>query len=237
MGEAVRLQRFLASAGVAARRKAEEMITAGRVIVNGKVVTVLGTKIEPDNDSVQVDGGAGRGRQRTGGVLHKTEGRVTGGAGRQRLVVDAGCIRGEGGAGAILPGGCQCRRAGGARSDTRATWLILRRGSEVPSAVHRTVPTRICTTPCGCNVSVMPRPHGREVDSPSKWCPPKSSGDQSGDRCADFESTRPTELSVGVQASVGSGVVRAGCFGGQAVVGARHQREHVVQVAPAVSSW
>src|SRR5512141_518769 len=58
MSEAVRLQRFLATAGVAARRKAEEMITAGRVTVNGKVVTVLGTKIDPDNDSVQVDGEA-----------------------------------------------------------------------------------------------------------------------------------------------------------------------------------
>ncbi|HET9990649.1 MAG TPA: pseudouridine synthase, partial [Kofleriaceae bacterium] len=56
MSEAVRLQRFLATAGVAARRKAEDMITAGRVTVNGKVVTVLGTKIDPDNDSVTVDG-------------------------------------------------------------------------------------------------------------------------------------------------------------------------------------
>src|SRR3954465_13901101 len=56
MSEAVRLQRFLATAGVAARRKAEEMITGGRVTVNGKVVTVLGTKVDPDNDSVTLDG-------------------------------------------------------------------------------------------------------------------------------------------------------------------------------------
>ncbi|MEO6772174.1 MAG: pseudouridine synthase [Kofleriaceae bacterium] len=56
MSETVRLQRFLATAGVAARRKAEEMITGGRVTVNGKIVTVLGTKVDPDNDSVNVDG-------------------------------------------------------------------------------------------------------------------------------------------------------------------------------------
>src|ERR1700733_10256706 len=55
MSEPVRLQRFLAAAGVAARRKAEAMIEAGRVKVNGVVVTVLGTKVDPDNDSVEVD--------------------------------------------------------------------------------------------------------------------------------------------------------------------------------------
>ena len=53
-----RLQKFLSSAGVAARRKAEELITAGRVMVNGKVVKVLGTKIDPANDAVMVDGQA-----------------------------------------------------------------------------------------------------------------------------------------------------------------------------------
>jgi pseudouridine synthase len=53
-----RLQKFLSSAGVAARRKAEELITAGRVMVNGKIVRVLGTKVDPERDSVQVDGEA-----------------------------------------------------------------------------------------------------------------------------------------------------------------------------------
>ena len=42
MGELVRLQRYLAAAGVAARRKAEDLITAGRVTVNGDVVTISG---------------------------------------------------------------------------------------------------------------------------------------------------------------------------------------------------
>jgi pseudouridine synthase len=58
MGTPVRLQRYLAAAGVAARRKAEELITAGRVMVNGEVVRVLGTKVDPDRDEVQVDGEA-----------------------------------------------------------------------------------------------------------------------------------------------------------------------------------
>src|SRR3954471_19069479 len=58
MGTPVRLQRYLATAGVAARRKAEELIVAGRVKVNGAVVTVLGTKVDPDNDEVLVDGEA-----------------------------------------------------------------------------------------------------------------------------------------------------------------------------------
>jgi len=58
MATPVRLQRYLATAGVAARRKAEELITAGRVKVNGVVVTVLGTKVDPENDDVTVDGEA-----------------------------------------------------------------------------------------------------------------------------------------------------------------------------------
>ena len=58
MGEPIRLQRYLASAGVAARRKAETLITEGRVKVNGKVVTQLGSKVDPDNDEVSVDGEA-----------------------------------------------------------------------------------------------------------------------------------------------------------------------------------
>ncbi len=58
MSEPVRLQRYLATAGVAARRKCETLITEGRVTVNGKIVTVLGTKVDPDNDEVEVDGEA-----------------------------------------------------------------------------------------------------------------------------------------------------------------------------------
>jgi 23S rRNA pseudouridine2605 synthase len=50
-----RLQKFISQAGVASRRHAEELITAGKVRVNGKVVTKLGTKIDPSKDRVEVD--------------------------------------------------------------------------------------------------------------------------------------------------------------------------------------
>jgi len=51
-----RLARFLAHAGVASRRHAEELIAGGRVQVNGVVVTAQGTRIDPANDRVSVDG-------------------------------------------------------------------------------------------------------------------------------------------------------------------------------------
>jgi pseudouridine synthase len=51
-----RLQKILAHAGVASRRKAEELIEAGLVTVNGKVVTELGTKADPEVDHIKVSG-------------------------------------------------------------------------------------------------------------------------------------------------------------------------------------
>jgi 23S rRNA pseudouridine2605 synthase len=53
-----RLQKFLAGAGVASRRKAEEMVAAGRVMVNGVVVREMGTRVDPKADHVLVDGRA-----------------------------------------------------------------------------------------------------------------------------------------------------------------------------------
>lgn len=52
----MRLQRFLARAGVASRRGSEGLMTAGRVTVNGEVASELGTKVDPDADAVCVDG-------------------------------------------------------------------------------------------------------------------------------------------------------------------------------------
>ncbi len=54
--EEERLQKFLANNGIAARRKCEEYIVDGRVKVNGKVVTQLGVKVNPDKDIVEFDG-------------------------------------------------------------------------------------------------------------------------------------------------------------------------------------
>ena len=53
---AERLQKLLAAAGIASRRKAEEIIAAGRVTLNGSVVTEQGTKADPLVDSITVDG-------------------------------------------------------------------------------------------------------------------------------------------------------------------------------------
>ena len=75
----MRLQKFLARAGVASRRGAEELIGAGRVRVNGAAVAEMGTKVDPERDVVEVDGArvlppAG---ERTVLMLHKPVGYVT----------------------------------------------------------------------------------------------------------------------------------------------------------------
>lgn len=73
-----RLQKILAHAGVASRRKSEELIEAGRVTVNGKVVRELGSKADLDQDLVQVDGRAVRETQdKVHYVLYKPAGCVT----------------------------------------------------------------------------------------------------------------------------------------------------------------
>ncbi len=54
----MRLQKYIASAGVTSRRKAEQWIMDGRVIVNGEVVTEMGIQVTPGEDHVVVDGRA-----------------------------------------------------------------------------------------------------------------------------------------------------------------------------------
>jgi pseudouridine synthase len=54
--EGVRLQKLLSMAGVASRRAAEELILEGRVVVNGDVVMTLGSKADPAQDDIRVDG-------------------------------------------------------------------------------------------------------------------------------------------------------------------------------------
>ena len=49
----VRLQKYLADCGVASRRKSEELILAGKVSVNGKVVTELGSKVDSEKDEIK----------------------------------------------------------------------------------------------------------------------------------------------------------------------------------------
>lgn len=55
-GNGVRLQKIIQAAGIASRRKAEELIASGQVSVNGKIVTELGTKADAERDAIKVSG-------------------------------------------------------------------------------------------------------------------------------------------------------------------------------------
>jgi 23S rRNA pseudouridine2605 synthase len=73
-----RLQKIIAAAGIASRRKAEELIVSGHVQVNGQVVTALGTKADPETDHVRVNGKLLHGAQRhVYLLLNKPKGYVT----------------------------------------------------------------------------------------------------------------------------------------------------------------
>ena len=75
---AERLQKIIAAAGIASRRKAEELITAGLVSVNGQTVTELGTKADPEVDKIKINGQPLGGAQRhVYLVLNKPKGHVT----------------------------------------------------------------------------------------------------------------------------------------------------------------
>ena len=50
-----RLHKVMANAGIASRRECEEMIAAGRVTVNGKIVTEMGVKVDSENDLIRLD--------------------------------------------------------------------------------------------------------------------------------------------------------------------------------------
>jgi 23S rRNA pseudouridine2605 synthase len=73
-----RLQKILSQAGIASRRRAEMLITEGRVQINGTVVTTLGTKADPEHDHIRVDGKLLHGAERLRYfVLNKPKGFVT----------------------------------------------------------------------------------------------------------------------------------------------------------------
>jgi 23S rRNA pseudouridine2605 synthase len=74
----VRLNKFLAGSGVASRREADRLIEAGRVRVNGRVVSELGTRIDPVRDRVEADGRPVKGAPGNVHILlHKPENVVT----------------------------------------------------------------------------------------------------------------------------------------------------------------
>jgi len=73
-----RLQKIISAAGVASRRKAEELITSGHVQVNGTVITELGSKADAESDHIRVNGKLLQGQQRHAYILlNKPKGYVT----------------------------------------------------------------------------------------------------------------------------------------------------------------
>ncbi len=75
--EKMRLNKFLAEAGVASRRKADELILEGRIEVNGKVVNKFGLKIDPEKDKVTFDGEPVKLRKFVYYLFHKPAGYIT----------------------------------------------------------------------------------------------------------------------------------------------------------------
>ena len=65
----IRIQKIIAQAGFASRRKAEELISSGSVSVNGKIIRALGTKAEPSIDSIKVKYSNGKGALKIIGSL------------------------------------------------------------------------------------------------------------------------------------------------------------------------
>jgi 23S rRNA pseudouridine2605 synthase len=75
---AERLQKIIAAAGIASRRKAEQLITRGLVSVNGQIATELGTKADPEHDHIKVNGKLLKGPERQIYLLlNKPKGYVT----------------------------------------------------------------------------------------------------------------------------------------------------------------
>lgn len=86
----IRLQKYLSSAGICSRRKGEEYIKAGRVKVNGEVITQLGVKIDPETDRVEVDGKRVQSNQKMVYImLNKPKGYITSRSHRgEKIVLD-----------------------------------------------------------------------------------------------------------------------------------------------------
>ncbi|NDI34314.1 pseudouridine synthase [Chengkuizengella sediminis] len=72
-----RLQKVLANAGIASRRKSEEIILAGRVEVNEKIVITLGVKVDPEEDIIKVDGRPIKSESKVYVLFHKPKGVIS----------------------------------------------------------------------------------------------------------------------------------------------------------------
>lgn len=108
-----RLQKVMAHAGVASRRKCEEMIRARRVTVNGRVVTEPGAKVDPQRAVITVDGRPIAREKKVYILLHKPPGYLS----------DAQDFRGRPSALNLVPNGARLYPAG--RLDARSEGLLL----------------------------------------------------------------------------------------------------------------
>ena len=108
-----RLQKVLAHAGVASRRKCEKLILQGRVRVNGQVVTQLGTKVDPGQDAIEVDGQPITLEDKVYILLHKPRGYLS----------DTQDFRGRLSALGLVPAGKRLYPAG--RLDAESEGLLL----------------------------------------------------------------------------------------------------------------
>ncbi len=94
---AERLQKIIAAAGIASRRKAEELISGGHVQVNGQTVTALGSKADPEKDHIRVNGKLLHGAQRhVYFLVNKPVGYVTTVSDPEKRPTVMGLIRGVG---------------------------------------------------------------------------------------------------------------------------------------------
>ncbi len=149
-----RLQKFLASAGIASRRKAEELITSGRVKVNARVVTELGTKVAPEKDLVTVDGKlVSQPSERAYLMLYKPSGCVTTASDPEGRPIALDYLRGVGARvfpvgrldwdaeGAILftDDGELANRLAHPRYGHRRIYLVKVKGDPAPEALQRMV--------------------------------------------------------------------------------------------------
>ncbi|MEZ4827214.1 MAG: pseudouridine synthase [Bacteroidia bacterium] len=89
--ESVRLNRYIASAGICSRREADDLIAGGKVKVNGKIVTELGLKIDPLKDKIEYQGEVLKPKKLTYILLNKPKNMITTNSDPQgrKTVIDA----------------------------------------------------------------------------------------------------------------------------------------------------
>ena len=119
-----RLSKILASSGVASRRKAEELIQAGKVRVNGEQVTIPQTLVDPTCDTIVVDGKKVTIQEKVYYMLHKPVGYTCTHAAVKKRVVD------------LFPDGKRLFTVGRLDKDTSGLLLVTNDGHFAQAIIH-----------------------------------------------------------------------------------------------------